>query len=676
MEIRIETPEEQALHGDIFLSVRIGEIQKQSRFANNRTFRFPEVTDSKANFGRLELFRRIGHVTLNFDQMTNGELQDCEVHLEPAAANEPGSVNLKLSYSTAKAPEITKGASNEKKTRAKARMDAAQKYLNEHKLEELLAETMREVIHSKPENPRKFIADRILSAPEPDFVKPPLMSTIPAPASPAPAVVVGSFSDYYIAHFQSIDDDAMLKLYGKFPVVRPAPAVVLSRELELSAIPQDIRAPAKKGCSSLDNFGEYFRTNVLTVDEAAMKGLYSKFPQPERPKALVPTKKGVSSLDDIGAYLQANVLTVDETALKGLYSKFPPVARPKAVILPPPASKVQFSALPSVGSWLQRAPVRQVQVAATSLVAAPAPVTSKPAAQVTSEPKPAFSLRPSVGSWLILKPPSAAVSIVAAPTESKPKSSSSASADSAVYVAPGRNPRFRFLPSVGGWYSPITPHEGVSTSASTPTKSTATEVLVKELSVPSASSTAPAFNLRPSVGSWLMMTPPKSIAQVAAPIPAPAAAAPTVSSSPSAPASPKPKFALTPSEGSWLQMRPPQVVVTSTVKVGCSDPTKFTEYFQANINSVSNDYFNRLYASFPAVPRPVVPLATPVSPNKKTLELVENVVHHAVNLETIEIQDHTQAVELITAFQAVLDEKEETIKELRRQLDAKRAQAS
>jgi 2-phospho-L-lactate transferase/gluconeogenesis factor (CofD/UPF0052 family) len=57
-----------------------------------------------------------------------------------------------------------------------------------------------------------------------------------------------------------------------------------------------------------------------------------------------------------------------------------------------------------------------------------------------------------------------------------------------------------------------------------------------------------------------------------------------------------------------------------------------------------------------------------VSPNKKTLELVENVVHHAVNLETIEIQDHTQAVELITAFQAVLDEKEETIKELRRQL--------
>lgn len=44
----------------------------------------------------------------------------------------------------------------------KTRLDAAQKYLAEHQLEEIIADAMREVIHEKPEDPYSFLSKEIM----------------------------------------------------------------------------------------------------------------------------------------------------------------------------------------------------------------------------------------------------------------------------------------------------------------------------------------------------------------------------------------------------------------------------------------------------------------------------------------------------------------------------------
>merc|ERR1712232_1414596 len=49
-----------------------------------------------------------------------------------------------------------------KTKRAKERMDSAKQYLVEHGLEELLAESMREIIQQKPSDPFTFLAGLLL----------------------------------------------------------------------------------------------------------------------------------------------------------------------------------------------------------------------------------------------------------------------------------------------------------------------------------------------------------------------------------------------------------------------------------------------------------------------------------------------------------------------------------
>lgn len=62
MEVRLEALEGQSVPQDTYISLRVGAVQKQSRFGPNRTFHFPDPKDgSKADFGRIEVYKKIGH---------------------------------------------------------------------------------------------------------------------------------------------------------------------------------------------------------------------------------------------------------------------------------------------------------------------------------------------------------------------------------------------------------------------------------------------------------------------------------------------------------------------------------------------------------------------------------------------------------------------------------------
>ena len=74
MQVRLDSAVGQAPPLDTFVSLRIGDVQRQSRFALARTFHFPEIVDER--HGRLEVFKRIGQATVSFD--TDGDTQDVE----------------------------------------------------------------------------------------------------------------------------------------------------------------------------------------------------------------------------------------------------------------------------------------------------------------------------------------------------------------------------------------------------------------------------------------------------------------------------------------------------------------------------------------------------------------------------------------------------------------------
>eukprot|EP00930_Biecheleria_cincta_P086291 TRINITY_DN755_c0_g2_i1.p1 TRINITY_DN755_c0_g2~~TRINITY_DN755_c0_g2_i1.p1 ORF type:complete len:993 (+),score=242.74 TRINITY_DN755_c0_g2_i1:68-3046(+) len=154
MEVRLDAAAGQISPKDTFVSMRVGDVQKQSRLSASRTYKFPDPGDNRAGFGRIEVFQRIGHLTISFDNLA-GKGQDVEV-----PCDYPGLDKLRLRLA------VTGGSMQEipvaKKAKVKSKLDAAQKYLADHRLEELLADAMREVIHQKPTDPHVFLSTQIM----------------------------------------------------------------------------------------------------------------------------------------------------------------------------------------------------------------------------------------------------------------------------------------------------------------------------------------------------------------------------------------------------------------------------------------------------------------------------------------------------------------------------------
>lgn len=230
--MRIDTVEGQEPPPDTFVSVRIGDVQKQSRFATTRTYRFPDPGDGRGNFGRLEVFKRIGHITVSFDNM-KGEDQFVEV---PCDLPDLGFLPMKLAVTgpsavTEELPPIAK------KGRAKARLDAAQKYLAEHRLEEILADAMREVIHEKPNDPHSFLSKMIMKHANPKGTLLPRLNASAERVQPEKSAPLRSITGEKLPPISS--------------TMRPEQ--VLARELVLEPSPdvEDFSAKKLKACKTL-----------------------------------------------------------------------------------------------------------------------------------------------------------------------------------------------------------------------------------------------------------------------------------------------------------------------------------------------------------------------------------------------------------------------------------------
>jgi len=163
MEVRLDRLEGSAAPEDTFVSLRIGDVQKQSRLVGTRQFHFPDYEGNSRSVGRLEVFKRLGWVNVNLGGARGcyHETQDVEIPVEW-----PNRTNLPMRISAQGPPEDEEHISNDSmsksRRRAKERLDVAHRYISKHRLEEILADLMREVIDQKPSDPHSYMSTRIL----------------------------------------------------------------------------------------------------------------------------------------------------------------------------------------------------------------------------------------------------------------------------------------------------------------------------------------------------------------------------------------------------------------------------------------------------------------------------------------------------------------------------------
>lgn len=182
MEISIDAPEGHHAPADTTVSVRIGASQRQWRLsALPRTYKVPEPPDGSVPHARVDVYRRIGGISVPLEE--DGGPENFDV-----PCSDPALPSLRLRVGAKSASGAKAPSSVEKARRNKLRADEAHSYLVRHNLEEFLSEIMREVVRQKPDDPRKFLASRILGNQSGvgagSSSLPPLAAVTPAEARP------------------------------------------------------------------------------------------------------------------------------------------------------------------------------------------------------------------------------------------------------------------------------------------------------------------------------------------------------------------------------------------------------------------------------------------------------------------------------------------------------------
>lgn len=343
MEVLLESADGHSSLKNTFVSMRIGDVQKQSRFSEPRKYVFPDPGESRQSFGRIEVFKRVGFTTVNFENF-QGKPQNVEVPCD--GPDDRLRLKVQVNSNLKTDPQL------EKVGKTKARLDAATKYLQDHRLEEILADAMRDVIHDRPADPLQFLSSKLLAS----MKAPAKVESASKPAQKVEAskpAAAKSAAGPLHTMITTLPKTSLSKLYAKFPIS-----------------PEAAKATAKAAQGS--------PTAFKTMPTGAYAGLYGKFPAfakaeaaaaaASAPKAGGPNKE-FGKLASVGTWLAPK-------------PKGPTAAARLAGAVP----NHKFVHTPSVGSWLAPKPFKEEKETPTYR---------------------GWTLRPSVGTWLAPKPENA-----------------------------------------------------------------------------------------------------------------------------------------------------------------------------------------------------------------------------------------------------------------------------
>jgi len=195
MEVRLEACGDQIIPQDIYVSLRIGNVQKQSKYAPSRIFHFPELKEGKAGveFGRVEVFKRLGTCTVPLDNLG---LIPQEVKV-PVPESPLDTLHFRLD--TPADVTGTQGVQDRARERAlkkKQRLEEAQRYVADHNLEELLATSLHNVMKEKPDNPASFLSGHLLGGK--DLRPRPLLTPLAQAPAPSPPLSTSGPSPFQL----------------------------------------------------------------------------------------------------------------------------------------------------------------------------------------------------------------------------------------------------------------------------------------------------------------------------------------------------------------------------------------------------------------------------------------------------------------------------------------------
>jgi len=159
MEVRLDALNWADAPIDTFVSVRVGANQKQSRIAASRVIHFQDPGDGRGGYAKVEVFRRIGSASISFDNF-EGKLQDAQI---PCKDLDFPLLNLSISAdSTSVDPDYGEKRQVQKGKKVRQRLDEAQQYMKEHQLEDVISDSLRDVIREKPSDPHQYLCNQIM----------------------------------------------------------------------------------------------------------------------------------------------------------------------------------------------------------------------------------------------------------------------------------------------------------------------------------------------------------------------------------------------------------------------------------------------------------------------------------------------------------------------------------
>lgn len=388
VELKLESIEEQDLPRDCFISVRVGETQKLSRLAATRVYRFPQAGDRR--YGKIEVFRRIGACSVDIDPTVMGTR---EVAISCADAGF-GGLGLRIGVepdeeSKKKVEDPLDGSSKKAGTKVKA----AKEYLSKHGLEVRLSEAMQAVLRERPDNPTEYLAYRLLGA-QPGSggnMLPPLqgLNRQEGPGMPA------------YQQDRSIPMDDPWKPQPKAQN-RPRQLEPLPGSQSQQAMSKVEKPPQAAPSVAVVPFGKsYYSKHFLSMPNKDFQSIYSKFPPAKR---AAPKAPAAAAVLPFRAYYKANFQgSGGGGAFSKMYPNFPKAAKQpqKNWLLGKDSVKDVLPFLPYYNANAIKAPAFNYKAfpAYTEAMKKAAPPSSSTAW------KPAFTSKPSVGTWLMFKPP-------------------------------------------------------------------------------------------------------------------------------------------------------------------------------------------------------------------------------------------------------------------------------
>eukprot|EP00927_Polykrikos_kofoidii_P006173 TRINITY_DN12500_c0_g1_i1.p1 TRINITY_DN12500_c0_g1~~TRINITY_DN12500_c0_g1_i1.p1 ORF type:complete len:588 (+),score=98.04 TRINITY_DN12500_c0_g1_i1:56-1765(+) len=453
LELKLESVDEWQLPAECFLSMRVGEMQKISRVASGRVFRFPPGNEPR-RYGRIEVYQRIGSCSVDIDP-ANTDAREVSISCREAGF---GSLGLKVGVENLAAAKPKPEETAEKAEKAAGKLKAAKKYLNSHGIEVQLSQAMQALLKAKPDNPAEFLALRLMAdasgvakATMPTAVEP-TKPTIPVPQK-VPHTVrpaeLQPFASYYRSIFVSLPPKDMSKILQPFLQAKPkTPSTV--------GVPTTVSLPSSR--------------NPLALPKETLTKLHDSFPR-NIPANGSTTSSWTNSFEDMEAIRQKACCILEKANSDGSLGAALALAR---------QSKPAFGSTSAVAAseqkehlslnqeaWItlegacrsgtlalaleqvrtdtcpKRDDLYYRQLAATTLIEACNNGTLMQAIERASAPSRRWRNNPSVGTWLQpLLVPSIATATVVAPR--------------AVPTMEEEVRRWDIRPSVGTWLQPST----------------------------------------------------------------------------------------------------------------------------------------------------------------------------------------------------------------------------